>query len=151
MHVMPDDVPPAAPARILPTLTAHNRHFWTGGADGRLMIDRCCVCNMWVHPPAADCPVCGGALAAEPVSGNGSVFTLTVNYQPFNPAVPVPYVIAIVELAEQSDLRIAANIVGCEPESVYVGMPVTVRFERHDTGGESLFVPLFEPRLSSSP
>jgi uncharacterized OB-fold protein len=77
------------------------------------------------------------------------VFTYTVNYQPFNPAVPVPYVIAIVQLAEQNDLRIATNIVDCESDSVYVGLPVEVRFERHDVDNESIFVPVFAPRKST--
>jgi len=104
---------------------------------------------LWVHPPAADCPDCGAALAARPVSGHGTVFTYTVNHQPFNPTVPIPYVIAIVELAEQADLRIATNIVDCEPDSVYVGLPVEVRFERHDVDDDSLFVPVFAPRAGA--
>ncbi len=146
--VMPDDAPPAIPARMLPKLEEHNRAFWTGGADGQLMIARCAQCALWVQPPAADCPDCGGALVARPVSGHGTVFTFTVNYQPFNPAVPVPYVIAIVELAEQDDLRVAANIVDCEPDSIYIGLPVEVRFERQDVDDESVFVPVFTPRVS---
>jgi uncharacterized OB-fold protein len=146
---MSDDAPPAIPARILPKLHDYNRAFWTGGADGQLMIAWCTQCALWASPPAADCPDCGGALVARPVSGHGTVFTYTVNYQPFNPAVPVPYVIAIVQLAEQNDLRIAANIVDCAPDSVYVGLPVEVRFERHDVDNESVFVPVFAPRISS--
>lgn len=147
--LMPDDGPPASPARILPKFQEHNRAFWTGGADGQLLIDQCTGCALWVHPPAADCPDCGGALAARPVSGHGAVFTYTVNHQPFNPTVPIPYVIAIVELAEQADLRIATNIVDCEPDSVYVGLPVEVRFERHDVDDDSLFVPVFAPRAGA--
>ena len=143
---MPDDGPPASPARILPKFQEHNRAYWTGGADGQLLIDQCTGCALWVHPPAADCPDCGGALAARPVSGHGAVFTYTVNHQPFNPTVPIPYVIAIVELAEQADLRIATNIVDCEPDSVYVGLPVEVRFERHEVDADSVFVPVFAPR-----
>jgi uncharacterized OB-fold protein len=143
---MPDAAVPANPARMLPKLNEHNRPFWTGGADGQLLIDRCTQCALWVSPPAADCPDCGGALVARPVSGYGRVFTYTVNYQPFNPAVPVPYVIAIVELAEQPDLRIASNIVDCESDSVYIGLPVEVRFERQEAGGENAFVPVFVPR-----
>jgi uncharacterized OB-fold protein len=143
---MPDAALPANPARMLPKLHEHNRAFWTGGADGQLLIDRCTQCALWVSPPAADCPDCGGALVPRAVSGHGTVFTYTVNYQPFNPAVPVPYVIAIVELAEQPDLRIASNIVDCEPDSVYIGLPVEVRFERHEIDGDSAFVPVFAPR-----
>ena len=81
------------------------------------------------------------------MSGRGTVFTYTVNHQPFNPAVPVPYVIAIVELEEQADLRIASNIVDCEPDSVRIGLPVEVRFERQDAGDESVYMPVFAPRV----
>jgi uncharacterized protein len=143
---MSDDAPPALPARMLPALDDHNRAFWTGGADGRLLIAFCARCGVWVSPPAAECPDCDGALEARPVSGCGKVFTYTVNHQPFNPAVPVPYVIAIVELEEQADLRIASNIVDCEPDSVFVGLPVEVRFERQDVGGESVYMPVFAPQ-----
>ncbi len=143
---MPDDAPPEIPARMLPALDDGNRAFWTGGADGQLMIGRCTKCDLWVSPPDADCPDCGGALAATPVSGHGTVFTYTVNYQPFNPAVPVPYVIAIVALDEDPGLRIAANIVDCEPDSVHIGMPVTVRFERQIVDDDTVFVPVFAPR-----
>lgn len=141
---MPDDAAPAKPARIVPRRQEHNAAFWEGGADGRLMITRCTGCERWVHPPAADCPDCGGVLVPQPVSGRGTVFTYTVNHQPFNPAVPLPYVIAIVELAEQSDLRVAANIVDCEPDSVRVGLPVEVRFEQQETDA-AVYVPVFAP------
>ena len=64
-----------------------------------------------------------------------------MNHQQFHPQVPPPYVIAIVELDEQADLRIPTNLVGCDPDRVACGMRVRVRFERH---GEIWF-PLFEP------
>jgi uncharacterized OB-fold protein len=128
--------------RMLPPLTPENRAFWTGGADGKLLILRCGRCGRWVHPPGAECPTGdGGSLTPEAVSGTGTVFTFTVNRHPYNPAVPLPYVIAIVELPEQEGLRFMTNIVNCDPESVTIGMPVRVVFEDH---GE-IFVPVFEP------
>lgn len=127
--------------RILPPITEHNRAFWTGGANGMLMIQRCVTCRRWVYPPQATCPDDGGALVAEPVSGRGSVFTYTVNRHVYHPAVPPPYVVAIVELDEQPDLRFTTNIVNCAPETVQIGMRVKVVFEKH---GE-VFVPVFEP------
>ena len=128
--------------RMLPTLTAENRPFWTGGAEGKLLILRCGACRRWVHPPSAECPTGdGGALVPEAVSGKGTVFTFTVNRHPYNPAVPLPYVIALVELVEQEGLRFMTNLVNCDPESVSIGMPVRVLFEDH---GE-IFVPVFEP------
>ncbi len=80
-------------------------------------------------------------LVPEPVSGKGTVFTYTVNWHPFNPEVPVPILIAIVELPEQEGLRFTTNIVGCGPEDVRIGLPVEVRFEQH---GE-IWVPVFTP------
>jgi uncharacterized protein len=141
---MPEEAPPAA--RMLPTLDEHNRAFWTGGGGGRLMVSYCTRCARWVSPTYAQCPDCDGALVARPVSGRATVFTYTVNHQPFNPTVPVPYVIAIVQLEEQHDLRLATNIVECEPDEVRVGMPVEVRFERHQADGEPVDVPVFAPR-----
>ncbi|KUI17631.1 DNA-binding protein [Mycobacterium sp. GA-1285] len=143
---MSDDVSPPTAARMLPALDEHNRAFWTGGGDDQLLITRCERCELWVSPPAADCPDCGGRLTARPVSGQGTVFTYTVNHQPFNPAVALPYVIAIVELDEQPGLRIAANIVDCQPDSVHIGLRVAVRFERHDVNGETVLAPVFAPR-----
>ncbi|MCT7661157.1 Zn-ribbon domain-containing OB-fold protein [Mycobacterium deserti] len=146
---MADDASQAIPKRMLPPLSTENRPFWTGGADGLLLIQQCTECALWVSPPAADCPDCGATLAARPVSGRAEVLTYTVNHQPFNPAVPVPYVIAIVKLDEQADLRIATNIVDCEPDSIHVGMKVHVRFERHELEDESVFVPVFAPRIEA--
>lgn len=142
---MADDAPPST--RMLPALDDHNRAFWTGGADGQLRVPFCTRCGVWVVPLAAECPDCDGVLESRAVCGRGTVFTYTVNHQPFNPAVPVPYVIAIVELEEQTDLRIASNIVDCEPDSVRIGLLVEVRFERQEVGDESVYMPVFAPRV----
>ncbi len=91
-----------------------------------------------MHPSIEECPDCGGQLVARPVSGRGTVFTYTVNFHPYHPDVPTPYVIAIIELAEQQDLRLATNIVDCEPDLVACGMPVEVRF---DHGAAPVFAP----------
>jgi uncharacterized protein len=109
-------------------------------SPSQLLIEHCDNCARWVHPAAGECRQCGGALVALPVSGHGSVFTYTVNHHPYNPEIPTPYVIAIVELSEQSDLRLAANIVDCEPDSVTCGMAVDIRPER-GAGGAPLFAP----------
>jgi uncharacterized OB-fold protein len=114
----------------------------------RLMITQCNRCARWVHPPAADCPDCGGDLVAQPVSGHGTVFTYTINHQPFNPALPVPYAIAIVELAEQDGLRIAANIVDCDLDSLRIGLPVEVRIQQRQANG-AVLGPVFVPRLTN--
>lgn len=108
-------------------------------ATHQLVVHRCVDCRRWIHPQAALCLDCGGRLVAEPVSGAATVFTFTVNHHAFHPDVPVPYVIAIVELAEQPDLRMATTIVGLPPQDVAIGMPVRVTFDQR---GDAL-VPLF--------
>ena len=126
--------------RAFPAITPANRHFWCGGADGRLHILRCAE-GHWIHPYAARCPICGSAdIAPQPVSGRGTVAGFTVNHQPWLPDVEVPYVVAIVELEERHDLRLMTNMPRTPIEEVRVGMPVKVYFEQY---GE-IFLPLFE-------
>jgi len=105
-----------------------------------LLIEHCDGCARWVHPPSGQCRDCGGTLVARPVAGRGTVLTYTVNHHPYNPQIPLPYVIAIVELAEQSRLRVAGNIVDCEPDSVACGMAVEIRPEQ-GSGGAPVFAP----------
>jgi len=129
------------PRRAFPVITEANRHFWCGGADGKLHILRCSPGGHWIHPYAARCPTCGSAeIAAQPVSGRGTIVGFTVNHQPWLPDIEVPYVVAIVELEEQHDLRLMTNMPLTPIDDVRVGMPVKVYFEQY---GE-IFCPLFE-------
>jgi uncharacterized OB-fold protein len=128
-----------APPRMLPKLTDDNRDFWTSGADGVLRVPRCADCQRWVLPPSATCPDCAGPTRPEAVSGKAKLFTWTLSEHQFHPDVPVPYVIAIVVLEEQDDLRLATNLVDCAEPSLTAGMPLRVLFEQQ---GE-VYYPLF--------
>jgi uncharacterized protein len=128
--------------RILPELDEHNRPFWTRGAQGDLTIQWCSECDRWVHPPNGSCPQGHTGLEPRVVSGDGTVFTFTINRHAFHPAVPPPYIVAIVELVEQADLRMIANIVECPVDGVTVGMRVRVRFEPHGDVHVPVFVPV---------
>jgi uncharacterized protein len=130
------------PFRILPKVNPDTEFFWTAGASGELRFLRCGDCHYYIHPPSPVCPRClSRRVAPEAVSGRASVATYTVNYQPWIPGFDPPYVIAIVEIAEQPDVRLMTNVVECPPDAVYVGMPVEVRFEQHD----DVWIPLFAP------
>jgi len=130
------------PFRVLPQLNDLNRPFWTGGERGELCLLRCRGCKHWIHPPAPICPLClAREVAAEATSGRARVATFTINHQPWIPGFPPPYVIAIVELAEQPGLRLTTNLVHCAPADVRIGMPVRAVFEQHD----EVWIPLFEP------
>ena len=129
-------------SRQLPELTSLNRPFWTGGADGRLLIQRCGHCQRWQHPPRPRCVACGSiGIAPAPVSGRASLYSFVVNRHPWRPNLQLPYVIGLVELAEQRDLRLTTNVIGCRLSDVQIGMALDVTFEAQ---GEC-FVPLFRP------
>jgi len=131
----------AAP-RPLPLVTDQTRHFWTGGAQGRLQMLRCEACGWYLHPPAPICPQClSRRLSVQTLSGLGTVASFTVNHQAWRPDLKLPYVVAIVELDEQKALRLTTNIVNCPVDAVHIGQRVRVRFEQH----EDVWLPLFEP------
>lgn len=131
----------AAYPRPLPQLNEMNAYFWRGGADGQLRIIKCEACALYIHPYQATCHKCGSSeVGPVAVSGRGTVLAVTVNHQPWFPAVPVPYVIAVVELEEQADIRLVTNL-DIPPEDAKPGLAVKVYFERHG----DIFVPLFAP------
>jgi uncharacterized OB-fold protein len=128
--------------RSLPAVTPEDAFFWQGGADGALHILRCRSCRYYVHPPMPICPRCRShEVADEAVSGQGRVASFTVNHQAWRPGLATPYVVAIVELAEQQGLRLTTNIVNCPIELVHIGLSVRVVFEQI----EDIWLPLFEP------
>lgn len=130
------------PARVLPTLTLDSAAFWQDGAQGRLSIYRCQDCTYYVHPPVNFCPRCESRrVQPEAVSGRARVVSYTINHKQWLPHLPVPYVLALVSIAEQDDVRLVTNIVDCPPEDVRIGMDVQVRFEP----AEDVWVPLFAP------
>jgi hypothetical protein len=130
--------------RVLPSLDQPSAFFWTSGADGRLRFLRCSGCSYLIHPPAPICPKCQGRDAApSAVSGRGTVHSFTVNHQPWDGAGDA-YVIGLVEIDEQTDVRLTTNIVDVAPDDVRIGMRVEVVFEDH----APVFLPLFRPVVS---
>ena len=101
----------------------------------------CDACARFFHPPAPICPHClSSEVGPRAVSGRGTVLTFTVNHQAWRADLKDPYVVAIVELADQQGLRFVTNIVGTPPAEVHIGMPVRVCFEQV----EDVWLPLFE-------
>jgi uncharacterized OB-fold protein len=127
----------------VPALTPETTPFFTGGRDGELLICRCGDCGYWSHPPTPRCPAClSSSVGPQRASGRGTLASFTVNWHPWHPAFPPPYVIAIVELDEQPGLRLTTNLVGCPPEAARVGLPVQVAFER----AGQVWLPVFTPQ-----
>jgi|SRR5690554_2076503 len=128
--------------RPLPRLDDTNQFFWTSGAKGVLQFLRCDNCKQYIHPPSPTCPKCLSVdLTPHEVSGSASLETFTVNYQPWAPDMPVPYIIAIISIDEQPSVRLTTNIINSTANDLYIGQKVRVTFKER----EGVWLPLFEP------
>lgn len=121
-----------------PLVTTANKDFWDATAQGRFQLQRCADCNIVLWFPRRQCSSCWNEnLTTFDASGKGVVYSFTiVRKGSMAYAESAPFVIAYVELEEGP--RVMTNIVGCDPASVTVGMPVDMVF--HDTGaGNALY------------
>jgi uncharacterized OB-fold protein len=113
----------------LPQPTTDSQPFWDGCNEGVLRIQQCQSCQSLRYPPGNRCPRCWSEEAQWVTSpGDGIVHAFTVMRRAYHPGLirEIPYVVAVVELAE--GVRIITNIVGCQPEEVAVGMAVGAVF-----------------------
>jgi uncharacterized OB-fold protein len=112
----------------LPELTAESTAYWTGGAHGELMIAHCEDCGKAIHPPQLVCPKClSRQVTPRKVAGTGTVYTYTVNHQAWIPDMPVPYVLAVVDLDDVPGVRVTARL-EVAPETVQIGQKVRIGF-----------------------
>jgi acetyl-CoA acetyltransferase/uncharacterized OB-fold protein len=134
--------------RPLPLVTFDSEFFWTSGADGSLRFQRCDDCGALLHPPRPVCSYCRSAtIVTAAVRGTGVLLGYTVNHQPWTPTFPPPYVVGLVAIDEDPRVRLTTNIVGCDPDELFIGMRVRVRFEQ----AEDVWIPLFEPAGDGEP
>ena len=107
---------------------ADNVAYYRGLSDQRLLIHRCRECRVWHHPPRSVCPRCWSRdVAAEPVSGRGTIALLTIlRYGAPQPGVDYSagHALVAVELEEQAGLRVSSTIVGTDPAELRIGAPV---------------------------
>lgn len=108
-----------------------SRFYWDAAEEGQLSVQRCSTCRRYLFPPSVACPRClTETLVPTPVSGRGRVHAFTVARQAFDPSFEVPYVLALVEIDEDPDVRILTNLVQSDPAAVTGGAAVEVVFER---------------------
>jgi len=128
--------------RPLPELTPENTAFWTGGAQSKLMIAFCGACDKAIHPPQVICPACQSRdVSPRAVAGSGTVYSYTVNHQPWLPDMAVPFAIAVVDVDDAPGVRVTAPVTGCAPEAVMIGQRMHIAFE---PSGE-VWLPLWTP------
>jgi len=133
----------SGPRTDLPTIEADTAPWWQAAAEGRLLLRRCRSCAAAHLYPRPFCPACwSDDVVWEQASGAAVLYSYSVvrfnDLPPF--AERVPYVAAIVELAEGP--RLTTNLVDCELDDLTVGMPLQVTF-RHDADAPA--APVFRP------
>ena len=130
--------------RPLPVLDHLTTPFWEACREHKLRIKQCNHCGKAQFPPGPVCTHCRSAdLKWIDASGRGKVYSWIVVRHPIPKeiyAAEVPYVVALVDLAEGT--RMPTNIVGCAPEDVTAGMAVEVVF-RDLT--DTVAIPQFQP------
>jgi len=103
---------------------------------------RCSGCGKFVHPPSPICPYClDRDLSPREVSGRATLTSFTINHQQWIHG-SAPYVLGIVTIEEQDDVRLTTNIVDVEAEELRIGIDLEVTFEAN----EEVWLPLFRPR-----
>ena len=124
-----------------PVPDGDSKTFWEGVAQHKLLIQRCENCQRYIFYPRSICPHCfSEAPAWVEASGAGTIYSYTVVHQAYGPfAAQVPFVVAIVELAE--GVRMMTRIAGAAPAAVRIGAPVRVVFEQAD---ENVTLPYFQ-------
>lgn len=129
---------------VIPVPNLDTKPFWDGCAEGKLLLQRCGVCEAYRHPPSPICPHCLSDVHTwVPANGYGMVYTFVIVREARGRGWEkmVPYVLAVVELEEGP--RILTNITHVAPEDITIGMPVEVTFAELDG---TTRLPLFQPR-----
>jgi uncharacterized OB-fold protein len=128
----------------VPVPTPETKPFWEGTKRRELRLQRCRDCQQFYFYPRPLCRYClSRNVEWRTVSGRGRLHTFTVNYRAGkNTPLPVPYVIAMIELDEGP--RLLSNLVGVDPDPAKLRceMPVEVVFEDIT---EEITLPRFRP------
>lgn len=128
----------------LPQPTPETQPYWDGCKAHELRLQYCQDCQQFFFYPRILCPRClGDHVDWQTLSGKGTLLTYVINQLPA-PGFEqdVPYVIAIVKLAEGPHLM--SNIVGVEPKpaNLPAGLPVEVVFK---DVSDTISLPQFQP------
>ncbi len=114
-------------ARPVPLATELSRPFWDGCRRGVLLVQRCARCATHVFIPQDFCPTCRSTdLKWVESGGKGVIVTYTVVWRAPTPAFEVPYVVAVVAVAEGYEM--VTNIVATDRDQIRIGAGVRVVF-----------------------
>lgn len=121
--------PPLAPVTDDPDTGG----FFAAAADGQVALRYCTDCGGLLHLPRAYCYHCGSwNTGYRVVSPLARVYSWTVVEHQIHPAYPVPYTVALVELADEPAARLISFLPG-RPD-LYAGQELHAWFEPRADG-----------------
>ena len=121
-----------------PGVNPESKRFWEAAAQGTLLIGRCRQCGEAHYYPRALCPFCEGESDVEAASGEGVIYTYSVQRR----GPGAPYAIGYVTLAEGPS--VLTNFVDCDFDALRVDQPVKLTWAQT----EGAPVPVFTPAAS---
>jgi uncharacterized OB-fold protein len=127
----------------LPEITPWSKKFWEATKQHKLSMQKCNSCGKLIFYPRKACPDCWSLdLGWQEVSGKAKLKSFTITMGGVEPvfAPDLPYVLAIVDLAEGPTMM--TNIVDCKHEDLKIGMDLQVTF-RDCT--DTISLPVFRP------
>ncbi len=133
---------PATYTKPVPAIDPDSQPYWEGAKGGRLMIQRCNATGQTFLYSRQLVP---GVVESEvewiEASGRGAIYSFTVARRPAGMAFAddCPYVVVSVELEEGA--RVMSNLITDNPDSVAIGQPVEVVFDRVS---DTLTIPKFK-------
>jgi len=124
-----------------PTPGIFSQPYWDACARGQLIYQQCAACSAINLLPGQRCARCASEdVAWQPSAGRGTLYSWTVVWRPQRPEFQVPYVPAIIDMAE--GYRMIAGIIGCTLDDLRAEMPLQVEF--HAVAND-IQLPYFRP------
>jgi uncharacterized OB-fold protein len=131
-------------ARPLPEPSPLSAPFWAACGEHRLTVQYCEACQTRIFTPEPVCPAClNRELSWVDSPGTGTVYSFSVVHRSLHPALPAPYVVAVIDLDDGWSM--VSNVVGMEPSALRGGERVGVTFDDVTAG---VTLPLFAPLLA---
>jgi uncharacterized protein len=134
----------------LPKPTVANAPFWDGLRQHKFLIPQCRNCGQFHWVPFPACKWCQSEdLAWVEASGNATVWSYSVVHRgPGAFGDEVPYIVVLAKLSEEPrPCIVLANLIGCDPDAVRIGMPLKVVYE--DIAEEDITMYRFAPATAN--
>jgi uncharacterized protein len=129
--------------RFLPRVDDDSRAYWESAKAHAAKLQKCGNCGQFRFYPSPACHFCGSlAFTWTPISGKGTIYSYSIleraKGNSFADLVPI----AIVMVTLDEGPVMLSDLVGYDPDTVYIGQHVEMTYE--DITDE-ITLPMFRP------